>query len=234
MAFTQVVVTGTYLENGTGAPQQGRVTFLATAPMRQASINQTISPTEITATLSASGSFSVTLYATNDTDTEPKGVTYEVTERIKGAALNKYFISLDKDAIGGTVDLADLVPNIDPIVQINYATVEYVDDAVGGVNSAAEISFIPTSEITSSTVQTAIEELRTRSRYVHDQPSASNIWSITHNMKFYPNVSIVDTALSKVIGEVTYLTENSLTVTFSHSFAGKAYLSQDAILEVKT
>jgi FKBP-type peptidyl-prolyl cis-trans isomerase 2 len=44
-------------------------------------------------------------------------------------------------------------------------------------------------------------------------------------MKFYPNVSIVDTALSKVVGEVTYLSENALTVTFSHSFAGKAYLS---------
>ena len=165
------------------------------------------------------------LYATNDTGTVPQGVTYEVTERIRGASLNKYFISIDKDAIGGVVDLADLVPNIDPVVQVNYATVEYVDDAVGGVNSAAEISFTPTSEITSATVQTAIEELRTRSRYVHNQPVASDTWNITHNMRFFPNVSIVDTALSKVVGEVTYLTENSLTVTFSHSFAGKAYLS---------
>jgi len=225
MAFTQVVVTGTYLESGTGTPRDGRVTFLATAPMRQASINQTIAPTEITATLSASGSFSVTLYATNDTDTEPKGVTYEVTERIKGAALNKYFISLDKDAIGGTVDLADLVPNIDPVVEINYATVEYVDDAFAESNTAGGISFVPTSEITSNNVQDAIEELRTRSRYVHNQASASSTWSVTHNMKFYPNVSIVDTGLSKVIGEVTYVSENALTVTFSHPFAGKAYLS---------
>jgi hypothetical protein len=225
MAFTPVVVTGTYLETGTGTPREGRVTFLATAPMRQASINQTIAPTEVTATLSASGSFSVTLYATNDTDTEPKGVTYEVTERIKGAALNKYFISIDSNAIAGTVDLADLVPNIDPVVEINYATVEYVNDAFDGAAVAASIVFTPTSEITSTNVQNAIEEVRSRSRYVHDQPTSSSTWSITHNMKFYPNVSIVDTALSKVVGEVTYLSENALTVTFSHSFAGKAYLS---------
>lgn len=225
MAFTPITVTGQYLETGTGAPREGRVTFLATAPMRQASTNTTIAPTEITATLSASGSFTVSLYATNDTDTEPKGVTYEVTERIKGAALNKYFISLDKDAIGGTVDLADLVPNIEPVVQFNYATVEYVDDVVSGVNSATEISFSPTSEIVATNVQSAIEELRTRSRYVHNQPTAASTWNITHNMRFYPNVSIVDTADSKVIGEVTYLSENALTVTFSHSFAGKAYLS---------
>lgn len=225
MAFTPVVVTGTYLETGTGTPQEGRVTFLATAPMRQASTNQTIFPTEITATLSASGSFSVTLYATNDTDTEPKGVTYEVTERIKGAALNKYFISIDSNAIAGTVDLADLVPNIDPVVEINYATVEYVNDAFDSAAVAASLVFTPTSEITSTNVQDAIEEVRSRSRYVHNQASASSTWNITHNMKFYPNVSIVDTALSKVVGEVTYLSENALTVTFSHSFAGKAYLS---------
>jgi len=224
MAFTPITVTGEFL-SATGGAGSGRITFLATSAMRQPADNITIAPTEITATLSASGTFSVVLYATNDTGTVPQGVTYEVTERIRGASLNKYFISIDKDAIGGTVDLADLVPNVDPIVQINYATVEYVDDAVGGVNSAAEISFSPTSEITAVTVQGAIEELREKSRFVHNQASASTTWSITHNMKFFPNVSIVDTALTKVIGEVVYTSENALTVTFSQSFAGKAYLS---------
>jgi len=224
MAFTPITVTGEFL-SATGEAGSGRVTFLATSAMRQPADNLTIAPTEITATLSASGTFSVTLYATNDTGTVPQGVTYEVTERVRGAALNKYFISIDKDAVGGTVDLADLVPNINPVVQVNYATVEYVDDAVAGVNSAAEIAFTPTSEITSITVQNAIEELRTRSRFVHNQSTASSSWDITHNMKFFPNVSIVDTALSKVIGEVVYTSENALTVTFSQSFAGKAYLS---------
>ena len=224
MAFTPITVTGEF-QSGSGEPEAGRVTFLATAPMRQASENITISPTEITAQLSASGTFSVSLYATNDTGTEPKGVTYEVTERIRGAALNKYFISIDKNAINGAVDLADLVPSIDPVVQVNYATVEYVDDAFSDAGSATNISFTPTSEITSTTVQAAITEVRTRSRFVHDQTSASATWSITHNMKFFPNVSIVDTALSKVIGEVVYTSENALTVTFSQSFAGKAYLS---------
>ena len=225
MAFTPITITGEFLETGTGSPRSGRITFLATSPMRQPEENITIAPTEVTATLSPTGTFSVVLYATNDVGTTPQGVTYEVTERIRGAALNKYFISLDKDAVAGTVDLADLVPNIDPVVQFNYATVEYVDDLVQGVNDASLIDFIPTSEITSTNVQDAIEELRTRSRYVHNQPTSASTWSITHNMKFYPNVSIVDSALSKVVGEVTYTSENALTVTFSQSFAGKAYLS---------
>ena len=224
MAFTSIIVTGEF-QSGSGEPGVGKVTFMATAPMRQPSENITISPTEITAQLSASGTFSVSLYATNDTGTTPQGVTYEVTERIRGAALNKYFISIDKNAINGTVDLADLVPSIDPVVQLNYATVEYVDDAFSDAGSATNISFTPTSEITSTNIQAAIEELRSRSRFVHTQASASTTWSITHNMRFFPNVSIVDSAESKVIGEVTYISENALTVTFSHSFSGKAYLS---------
>lgn len=225
MAFTTITVTGTYLESGTGDPQAGRVTFLLTAPMRQPEGNLTIAPSLITATLDDEGSFSVELYATNDTATEPLGVTYEVTERISGCALNKYFVSIDKDAIFATVDLADLAPNIAPVVQENYATVEYVNDAFSDTGVAETIIFAPTSEISSTNVQDAIEEVRSRSRYVHNQVSSSNTWNITHNMRFYPNVSIVDTALTKVVGEVTYLSENALTVTFSHSFAGKAYLS---------
>lgn len=225
MAFTTVTVTGTYVETGTGNPLSGRVTFLLTAPLRQPQNNLTVGPTLITETLDENGQISVDLYATNDTQTEPLGVTYEVTERISGSALNKYFISLDKDSILGTVDLADLAPNIAPVVQENYATVEYVNDAFSDAGVADNITFAPTTEILSTNVQDAIEELRSISRYVHNQPSASDTWSITHNMRFYPNVSIVDTAFSKVIGEVTYVSENALTVTFSHSFAGKAYLS---------
>jgi hypothetical protein len=225
MAFTSITVTGTYLSSGTGNPATGRVIFLLTSSMRQSSENITIPPTEISAVLDGNGSFSVELYATNDIGTTPQGVTYEVTERIRGAGINKYFISIDKNAINGTVDLADLVPNIDPVVQLNYATVEYVDDAFSDSGDAENLIFTPTSEISSTNVQDAIEEVRSRSRFVHNQPSASDTWNITHNMRFFPNVSIVDSAQSKVIGEVTYISENALTVTFSHSFAGKAYLS---------
>ena len=224
MSFTSITVTGTY-EDPIGDPAEGRVTFKLTSTMRQPEGNLTIVPTDVVATLDGNGEFSIVLPANNDTGTVPTGVAYEVTERIRGAALNKYFISIDKDAISGTVDLADLVPSIDPVVQINYATVAYVDDAFSDTADAASIVFVPTSEITSVTVQAAIEELREKSRFVHNQASASTTWSITHNMKFFPNVSIVDTALSKVIGEVVYTSENALTVTFSQSFAGKAYLS---------
>jgi hypothetical protein len=225
VAFTSITVTGTYVETGTGTPSAGSVRFLLSAPMRDVEDDITVAPSEVVATLDGSGSFSVVLYATNDTWTEPKGVTYEVTERITGAARNKYFIAIDKDSPAGTVDLSDLVPDIAPVTQFNYATVEYVNDHIALADEASEISFVATSEISSTNVQDAIEEVRERSRYVHNQASASNTWNITHNMRFYPNVTIVDTGLTAVVGEVTYQSENALLVTFSQSFAGKAYLS---------
>lgn len=221
MAFTLITVTGTYLLP-TGAPASGSVSFTLTAPMRDASTDITITPQEQVVALSPSGSISINLYANDDDTTTPDGVTYEVNERLNETGYNKYFFTLNSNSPNGLFDLADVAPNTEPIVTYNYATKEYVDSRIGGANS---ISFVPTSEITSTTVQGAIEEVRAKSKYVHNQPSASTTWSITHNLKFYPNVSIVDTGLSHVMGEVTYIDENSLTVSFTSAFSGKAFLS---------
>jgi len=221
MAFTLITVSGTYLLP-TGAPASGSVSFTLTAPMRDASTDVTITPQEQVVALDNSGSISINLYANDDATTQPDGVTYEVNERLNETGYNKYFFTLNSNSLNGRFNLADVVPNTEPIVTYNYATKEYVDSRIGG---ASTISFTPTSEITSTTVQGAIEEVRAKSKYVHTQGAAATTWSITHNLKFYPNVSIVDSALSHVIGEVTYINENSLTVSFTSAFSGKAFLS---------
>jgi len=220
MAFTLITVTGTYLLP-TGHPASGSVSFTLTAPMRDASTDVTITPQEQVVALSNSGSISINLYANDDATTQPDGVTYEVNERLNETGYNKYFFTLNSNSPSATFSLADVVPNTEPIVTYNYATKEYVDSR----NSSTTLAFTPTSEITSTTVQGAIEEVRAKSKYVHTQASAATTWSITHNLKFYPNVSIVDSALSHVMGEVTYINENSLTVSFTSGFSGKAFLS---------
>lgn len=220
MAFTLITVTGTYLLP-TGHPASGSVSFTLTAPMRDASTDVTITPQEQVVALSNSGSISINLYANDDATTQPDGVTYEVNERLNETGYNKYFFTLNSNSPSATFSLADVVPNTEPIVTYNYATKEYVDSRTSSTN----LAFTPTSEITSTTVQGAIEEVRAKSKYVHTQASAATTWSITHNLKFYPNVSIVDSALSHVMGEVTYINENSLTVSFTSAFSGKAFLS---------
>jgi hypothetical protein len=61
--------------------------------------------------------------------------------------------------------------------------------------------------------------------YDHTQGVASNSWVINHNLGFKPNVTVVDSAGTIYEGEITYTNTNSLTVSFSAAFSGKAYLS---------
>ena len=61
--------------------------------------------------------------------------------------------------------------------------------------------------------------------YTFTQVSASATWNITHNLKKKPSVSIVDSADNNVYGDIEYINENQLTITFNSAFSGKAYLN---------
>jgi hypothetical protein len=62
-------------------------------------------------------------------------------------------------------------------------------------------------------------------KYTHSQSSASAQWVINHNLNKKPSIAVVDSAGNNVIGEITYTNNNSITVDFSGSFAGYAYLN---------
>lgn len=57
------------------------------------------------------------------------------------------------------------------------------------------------------------------------QAIAIDVWEIKHNLNKYPSVTVVDSADSIVIGDVTYIDENNVRLTFSGAFSGKAYLN---------
>lgn len=65
----------------------------------------------------------------------------------------------------------------------------------------------------------------TASYYNHSQGVSASTWTITHNLGYYPNVQVVDSGGTNVIGDITYNSINQLTITFSASFSGNAYLS---------
>jgi hypothetical protein len=64
-----------------------------------------------------------------------------------------------------------------------------------------------------------------RVAYTHNQNAVSNSWVINHNLGFRPNVTVQDSAGTIYEGEINYTNANSLTVSFSAAFSGKAYLS---------
>jgi hypothetical protein len=59
----------------------------------------------------------------------------------------------------------------------------------------------------------------------HSQNEPSQTWEINHGLGKFPSVSIVDSGKSAVIGEVQYLDENRLIVSFSAAFSGEAFLN---------
>ena len=61
--------------------------------------------------------------------------------------------------------------------------------------------------------------------YIHTQSASASTWTINHNLGFNPAVSVVDSGENVVIGDVTYISTNTLSVSFTASFGGKAYLS---------
>ena len=61
--------------------------------------------------------------------------------------------------------------------------------------------------------------------YIHKQSEASSKWTIEHNLGRCPSVTIVDSAGTVVYGDVQYVDDNVLTVSFSAAFDGKAYLN---------
>lgn len=50
----------------------------------------------------------------------------------------------------------------------------------------------------------------------------SKVWNITHSLNKYPSVTIINNDMQEVIGDIVYIDKNSLTVSFSAEFTGKA------------
>lgn len=59
--------------------------------------------------------------------------------------------------------------------------------------------------------------------YTHTQNASSSVWVVTHGLKKNPAVSIVDSAGNEVEGDVFYNDINTVTLTFSAAFSGKAF-----------
>ncbi len=74
------------------------------------------------------------------------------------------------------------------------------------------------------TVRSTSSAANTR-RHEFSQQQASSTWVISHTLGGKPSVTIVDSADTHVVGDVTYNSTTQITVSFSAAFSGKAYLT---------
>lgn len=95
----------------------------------------------------------------------------------------------------------------------------YVNDIISITTPSGTTSYGQTTTPPSPTV--VLPEIA----YSHTQGTASATWTITHNLDFYPNVTVLDSAGTIVEGEIAYTSRNQVVLTFSAAFSGKAYLS---------
>ena len=61
--------------------------------------------------------------------------------------------------------------------------------------------------------------------FVYTQAVPATNWVINHNLNKFPSVTVVDSGNTTVEGSITYNNQNTVTLSFSAQFSGKAYLN---------
>lgn len=67
--------------------------------------------------------------------------------------------------------------------------------------------------------------LKLATSYTHIQGTASEVWTINHNLNKNPSITIVDSANNVVSGRRKYVDENTVELYFNSAFKGSAYLN---------
>jgi hypothetical protein len=62
-------------------------------------------------------------------------------------------------------------------------------------------------------------------RFIFAQASPSDQWVINHSLGGRPSVTVVDSAATTVIGDVSYISDTQIVVRFTAPFSGFAYLT---------
>jgi hypothetical protein len=123
------------------------------------------------------------------------------------------------------IELAETEPDLGVPTTDGYVLASNADGTRSWVNPAAigGAGLASTDDLTEGTQHLYFTTARVS--YTHTQGVASATWTINHNLHFYPNVTVQDSAGNIVEGEIAYNTLDSLVVTFSTTFSGEAYLS---------
>ena len=111
------------------------------------------------------------------------------------------------------------------------SVIEVSDPGVAGPPNVLSVGTVttgvtPTVTITGiAPIQTVNFVLPMAGQYIHTQSVSSSTWTITHGLGFFPAVSVIDSGGNTVIGDVSYISVNQVSITFSAAFGGKAYFS---------
>jgi hypothetical protein len=116
--LSTITLTGTYVDLQ-GNAVSGLVRFTPQSIIKDTDQNQIIINNPVNATLNSSGSFSVVLPVTDDTDVAPTPFAYAVEEIFAGG--RSFFVTLPAGG-ASTQDIADLAPAVTSTEAVNFVT----------------------------------------------------------------------------------------------------------------
>ena len=233
-------VYGTYL-TALGAPAKGRVTFTPTS--RVVDINDSIIVEgTLAAELDATGSFSIDLPTTDNQLLSPINWAYKVSVRIYGVRPQVFYAVLPygdgsdvdiRTKLSGEIDSqpsapasvqgpvgprgpGTLIGEGTPNDTLGFDGDLYIDSTNGYYYGPKSNGEWPT---------TPIYVIGNTRRHVHTQGAPSSTWTIAHTLGGRPSVTVVDSAGTVVIGEVSYNSDTEVTIYFTSPFSGFAYLT---------
>lgn len=116
------------------------------------------------------------------------------------------------DAIIGARHLSSTTANIVDTT-INLANEKLVADARNYQQILTNVNIMKNSSLTPDKA------------YVHTQEEPGDVWTINHNMKKHPSVSVVDDKGMLVMCDVQYVDIDNVVITFAMPFSGNAYFN---------
>jgi hypothetical protein len=135
-SLSTCTVVGTYV-NLLGNPVSGSINFTPQTILKEVAANVIIIPSVIQKTFDATGSFSIVLPVTNDTDVAPQPYVYTIEENFTSGRTIR--ISLPLSVAGTTQNLADLLPALSSAEAASIVTVDQYQALLTRYNNAESI-----------------------------------------------------------------------------------------------
>jgi len=135
-SLSTCTVQGTYVDLS-GNPVRGSINFTPQTILKETAANVIIIPVVIQKTFDATGSFSVVLPVTSDTDVTPQPFIYTIEENFTGGRTIE--IALPLSVAGTTQNLADLLPALDSVEAASYVTLDQYQALLTRYNDAESI-----------------------------------------------------------------------------------------------
>jgi hypothetical protein len=135
-SLSTVTVAGTYVDL-VGNPVRGSITFEPQTILKEKAANVIVMPVTIVKTLDATGSFTITLPVTSDTDVTPQPFIYTLSENFTSG--RTFQIALPLSVAGTTQNLADLLTALSESEAASFITTDQYQGLLTRYNDASGI-----------------------------------------------------------------------------------------------